>query len=125
MTEDGEAIKGIGMLVRLPDGMPVNFEYGGSDEWRMNTSTGSREQTEKPSNFTPRFSSEPSPGSVIKIGEGTGAKHFKLAEAKLGQEKPNSVYVESIRIGEFNKLVDEGAPVVHPDNEPSDLPTAA
>ncbi len=125
MTEANETLQETGMLVRLPDGTPVNVEYGGSDEWKMNTSTGSREQTEKPSNFTPRFSSEPTPGSVIEIGKGSDAKHFKLAEARPGQDKPNSVYVERIKSGEFNKLVEKGSTVVHPDNEPSDLPTAA
>lgn len=116
MTEVGETLTETNMLVRLPDGTAVNVEYGGSEDWKMDQSTGSRVQTKKPENFTPRFASEPAPGSVIEIGKGPTAKHFKLAEAMQGQDKPNSVYVEPINSGEFNKLVEKGSPVVHPDN---------
>lgn len=125
MTEVGETLIETNMLIRLADGTPVNVEYGGSEEWKMDHSTSSRVQTKKPESFTPRLASEPVPGSVIEIGKGPIAKHFKLAEAMPGQDKPNSVYVEPINSGEFNKLVEKGSPIVRPDNEPSDLPTAA
>jgi hypothetical protein len=125
MTEAGETLIETNMLVRLPDGTPVNVEYGGSEEWKMDQSTSSRVQTKKPENFTPRLASKPVPGSVIEIAKGPISKHFKLAEPMPGQNKPNSVYVEPINSGEFNKLVEKGSPVVRPDNEPSDLPTAA
>jgi hypothetical protein len=112
-----------GKLLRHADGTPINIEYGGSGEYRM-SSTGYREETVKPKNFTPMFLSQPAPNSVIEIGSGPDVRHFKLVKAMSGQEKPGSVYAQPINSAEFNKMVKNGSKIVHPDNEPK-LPTAA
>lgn len=119
--EAGEAIKE-GKMLRFEDGTPVNIEYNasGSGEYEIGRS-GFRVKTGETKNFTPRFSSSPEYGSVIKIGQDANARYFEITNPYHGQRKPDSIYAAGISKEEFNLLIEHGAKVVQPDNEPEGL----
>ena len=114
MNEFGEGIGRPGNLMRLIDGTPVSLTVSDTAV-EMDRKTGFRKQSTI--NFTPRFSRAFSANTPIEVPvTKTKAEYFKvIGKAMRGQELPG-VYVEPIKLDEFEELKKARGGAVHPDN---------
>lgn len=116
MTEKHEVIGKLGKLMRHRDGTPISIEYSDPYEYEVAPRSGGERRLSKKT-FVPRFNQEHPLGTLIEIPL-AGGEYFRVANARPGQEKPDSVYVERITEAKFQELKRKGIEVTKPDNLP-------